>query len=110
MNSFRLSQLVTLSAISITVCAAGPSSASLFFDDFEGTLCQWVANNTGVIGVDPLNSSNHALHFGGRGSGGDIFTAQLPLVGGTTYRFEFDYLGTAPDSNGFAALNNPELW
>lgn len=74
------------------------SHASLFSDNFESGLSQWTSTN-GQIVADPLNGTNHVLHFIQNKSGGDAFTlSSFALTPGVTYTFSFDYLGTISGS------------
>ena len=77
---------------------SGEASATLLFtDNFEGNLSGWAGknggNHSGAIIVDPLNPSNHVLHFNQVASGGDIFTTAAFTSQIDIFRLNFDYLG-----------------
>lgn len=88
-------------------------ASTLFFDDFESGLSQWIGKNGGshhgVIVPDPLQQGNNVLTFTGLNMAGDVFTAQsFTLQAGQHYRISFDYLGLAtqgsvPDNLGGTA-------
>ena len=75
--------------------------APISIDNFEnGNLNAWTAGSTGQIVVDPLNGSNHALHFTALGDGGDIWTAATYAATGNDWWLIFDYLGTPGTNTG----------
>ena len=111
MKCMSLPNLLALAGMALIGSQSTPVCAQIFTDNFEsGNLNRWSSDAHGVIAVDPLNSSNHALHFTARQGGGDLFSPSMSLLANTTYRFQFDYLGMTSDANGFAALDNPEYW
>ena len=83
---------------------SGEASATLLFtDNFEGNLSAWTGkyggDHSGAIVVDPLNPSNHVLHFNQVASGGDIFTiGAFSSHYFNIFRLNFDYLGMPTQS------------
>ncbi|NES65299.1 MAG: hypothetical protein F6K24_08560 [Okeania sp. SIO2D1] len=97
---------------------SSPSQAAyltLFFDDFESGLSQWVGKegevHHGQIVTDPLDSENMVLNFTALNGRGDIFSSNSFLSASGSYRLSFDYLGIAqagsvPDNlGGFAGYS-----
>jgi len=83
-------------ALVLLLFATGnPSAATtITIDNFEnGNLNAWKPGSSGQIVVDPLNASNHALHFTALADGGDIWTATTYAATGTDWWVSFDYLG-----------------
>jgi hypothetical protein len=83
----------------VLLYAVAPVSAQTTIDNFEqGNLNAWTPGSSGQIVTDPLNASNHVLHFTAGGDGGDIWTASSFFATGTDWWLSFDYLGL-PGSN-----------
>lgn len=64
-----------------------PANAqTLFSDDSEGDLTQWIGKNggahSGVIVEDPLRSGNHVLSFTQLVGAGDVFGLEVPVIPG----------------------------
>ncbi len=85
--------LVMCSPLSTTVAAG----QTLFSDDFEGDLSQWVGKlggaHHGIIVDDPLRSQNRVLTFTALNGAGDIFGSEVSVTPGQTYVLSFEYLG-----------------
>lgn len=100
-----------LLAVLVAFSSGEANSTLLFSDNFEGDLSGWTGkgggSHSGAIVVDPLNPSNHVLHFGQVASGGDIFTIGAFSSKIDIFRLNFDYLGlptqgaAAGDLGGF---------
>jgi len=97
-----------LAAVLIVVFALHSSPAAaqtLFFDDFEGDLSQWVGKtvdggaHNGEIVDDPLRPGNHVVTFTALNSNGDIFGLEVSVTPGQTLVLSFEYLGL-PDLGG----------
>ncbi|MFO1265954.1 MAG: hypothetical protein U1F67_03655 [Rubrivivax sp.] len=67
----RFHRLVAAGRLAAASLGFNAAQATVFSDNFEGTLSQWSAIGSGVIVADPLNGAN-ALSFRQSGSGGDI--------------------------------------
>jgi hypothetical protein len=100
---------------SLIIFSSNAVSATLLFsDNFEGDLSAWTGKNmgahSGAITVDPLNPTNHVLHFTEVTSYGDIFTTGAFTSQVGVFRLNFDYLGlptqgSAPgDLGGFVGF------
>jgi hypothetical protein len=93
---------VTSTVITTGLALVTPTEAAtvtLFFDDFESDLSEWVGKSGttsdahGVIVPDPLQS-DQALTFTQLNGAGDIFGPITPVDSPTNqYRLSFDYLG-----------------
>ncbi|MES1254086.1 MAG: PEP-CTERM sorting domain-containing protein [Acidobacteriota bacterium] len=89
------------------------AATTIAIDNFEGTLAAWTPGS-GVIAVDPLNPSNHAVHFRLRAAGGDIWT-NVSYGPFTDYYLSFDYLGVltaggnANDIGGFIGVDTDQV-
>jgi hypothetical protein len=91
---------------------------SLFSENFEGDMSQWIGNNggghNGQIVTDPLQPDNKVLNFNQITNSGDLFSINgTSLVSGQLYVFSLDYLGlevsgvsNPDDFGGFAGLVN----
>lgn len=78
----------------------GAAQAGLIFqDNFENGLAKWSPVQSGQIVNDPFNGSNKVLSFRSEGSGGDTFTTQ-PYMAGGSYYLSFDVLGTCANPGG----------
>lgn len=116
----RLKICITLVAI-LTVLASDVAAQSiLLFDTFEsGSLSQWTGKpgqaHHGTIVADPLNATNHVLTFTGLNTGGDIYSAEIPVLGAQqpprSLILSFDFLGlplagaTPPEYGGFVGID-----
>lgn len=102
------SQLFNLTSVFVwTACLSVgtpfATAQTLFEDDFEGDLSQWVGKqggqHHGLIVQDPLQKNNHILTFTERNGSGDIFGWEVQVTEGLTYQLEFEYMGN-PTSGG----------
>ena len=96
--SIRAFLFPSVIGIVLVLAGAGDSLAqTLFFEDFEGTLSEWVGKDGGehhgVIVPDPLRPGNHVLTFTGLNAAGDIFSPLVPLTSGGRLVLSFEYLG-----------------
>ena len=89
--------LLILLVVLVAFSSGEANSTLLFTDNFEGDLSGWTGkyggNHSGAIIVDPLNPSNHVLHFNQVASGGDIFTIGAFTSKIDIFLLNFDYLG-----------------
>jgi hypothetical protein len=96
-----LKSALVVAALLCTVASAS-AQTTITVDNFEnGNLSAWTPLSSGQIIVDPLNPSNHALHFTTRGDGGDIWTATSYFATGTDWWLSFDYLGLGTNTGGY---------
>jgi len=81
----------------------------LFEDEFEGDLSVWETFGYGIIVVDPLDPSNHALSFTQTAAAGNMFTPAFICNPLSTYVISFRYLGNAggEDTGGYLWLIDP---
>jgi len=94
------------------------ASADLLFDNFEGTSSLssnlsstlWQSNASGSVVADPLDPTNHVLHFTQKGYGADLDSVPLTFNAGTLYQLQFDYLGTSNAAGGFVGLSSSNVW
>jgi hypothetical protein len=116
MNTKKFLTVNVLSLAAFAFFLTNAAATTLFAEDFEGDLSQWVGKDGGahhgVIVDDPSVQGNRALSFTCLNSAGDIFSLQqFNLVAGRTYTVSFDYLGLATpestpgDLGGFAGLS-----
>ena len=97
---------VILSGLMLLVPALA-SATTITIDNFEnGNLNAWTSNH-GQIVADPLNASNHVVHFTSRISGGDIWTTQSFAPSGNDWWLSWDYLGSpaGPQTGGAIGLD-----
>ncbi|MEA3305754.1 MAG: PEP-CTERM sorting domain-containing protein [Candidatus Omnitrophota bacterium] len=105
-----------LSFVVVAISLVNAVASTIFIDNFEGDLSQWIGQyggvHHGVVISDPLVSGNHVLTFTELNAAGDIFTLQqFNLVTGQPYRVSFDYLGLADtasvpgDFGGYAGMS-----
>ena len=73
-------------------------SASGLFDG------NWAANASGVVLIDPLNSSNHVLGFTSLDFGGDLFSVQIASSAAPNYFLSFDYYVPSQPGGGFVGV------
>lgn len=103
-----------LAAASLAGAISGATASPIFADNFESGLGQWNPVGSAQVVTDPFSSGNSVLKFKAGGSGGDIFSAQPYLQGGT-YFLSFDILGTCSTGNcgGFIGIDQfpgGEIW
>jgi hypothetical protein len=91
----------------------GPTPATpvtLFQDNFENGLGQWVGKNGGtgygIIANDPLRQGNKVMSFTQYEDGGDMFTLKPFQSYDGEYTISFDYLGLAPGGCGSVILSS----
>lgn len=99
--------------------AGGAQAASVFFDDFESGLSQWVGKSggsahNGQIVNDPLDSSNQVLNFKATVGGGDVFQSLgLSTAIDQPMHLSFDYLGVITgqedESGGYIGIANGDF-
>jgi hypothetical protein len=88
--------MVLAGLIAFVLGSGMPANAdTALFDNFETgpNPAIWPTNISGEIVTDPLDPTNHVLNFTALGSGGDIFSLDLPAG---TYDLSFDILGLCP--------------
>jgi len=109
-----LSSLRPLAAAALALSAAASQAGVVFSEDFEGSLVKWNPIGSAQIVADPFLNGNDVLNFKQLGSGGDIFSAQ-PYIAGGSYYLSFDILGTCASGNcgGFIGIDQfpgGEIW
>jgi hypothetical protein len=87
----------------------------LFSENFESVSGladgNWASNTSGIVLVDPLNSSNHVLGFTADEGGGDLFSVALASSTAPDYFLSFDYYVPSQPGGGFLGVDDPgELW
>ena len=104
-------------ALVLMLALAAPVSfgTTLFSESFEGSFPapNWVTNFSGTVAVDPTNAANHAVRFTNYGSGGDMWSATIPIPNpaSSMVRISFDFLNmSAVSSNTGGYLNNSGGW
>jgi hypothetical protein len=77
--------------------ASVAAGQTLFSEDFESDLSQWVGKSegahSGLIVLDPLRPGNAVLTFSAITIAGDAFGTAETVTPGQTYILEFEYLG-----------------
>lgn len=98
-----------LLALSCTLPTATRSQAVLLDEDFEGDLSAWATVGHGTLVADPLDPNNQVLTFDATANSGNMWSNPMPVTAGTTYVFQFRYLGNAggADTGGYLWLVDP---
>lgn len=95
--------LVLAGQPSAVLSAQATVSGSVFVEDFESDLSQWVGRggggHNGIMVVDPLNPTNHCLTFTATTNTADLLGLEIPTAGAPRYQVSFDFLGF-PEQDG----------
>lgn len=89
--------LLVTSVVSLVVSTSLAQAQTLFSEDFEGDLSQWVGKGSGlhhgIIVENPLRPGNHVLTFTALNAAGDIFGSEVSVTPGQKLVLSFEYLG-----------------
>ena len=92
-------KFIIVLAVTLISCGASIAGPTLFSDDFESGLGQWVgidgtsASHNGIIVTGAPANTTNVLTFTSTNSGGDIFASQLISHTGAPITIDFDYRG-----------------
>jgi hypothetical protein len=101
-------------AILLPLLSSAALATPIFVEDFESGLSKWNPIGSAKVVTDPFDGANKAINFAAGGSGGDIFSSQ-PYLDGGTYHLSFDVLGTCTSGNcgafiGIDQFPGGEIW